>query len=143
MDPVLEVLRCDQLVLRRVVWLRCPRTTNCVCCAHHRSSTSSLPLSLTFASTFAFMSSSETDHYPLHTPAPHTRTDEEAARSKQLREERLNFPPLYVVVGVYRLCTDKNLYVPAWQKCKHGALRGAAVGAGWVSCLWRIRPWRS
>lgn len=45
---------------------------------------------------------------------------------------RLHFPPSYVVVGVYRLCTDKLLYKPAWDKCKHGVQRGLVVGFVWV-----------
>ncbi|KAI3621277.1 hypothetical protein WG66_014508 [Moniliophthora roreri] len=45
---------------------------------------------------------------------------------------RLQFPPSYAVVGVYRLCTDKALYIPAWQKCKHGTIRGAVVGVVWT-----------
>lgn len=45
---------------------------------------------------------------------------------------RLQFPPTYVVVGVYRLFTDKNLYVPAWKKCKHGFVRGLGIGLAWV-----------
>ena len=69
----------------------------------------------------AIMSS---DVRPLHADA--------TARSKANRAERLSFPPSYVVVGVYRLLSDKNLYVPAWQKCKHGFLRGAVIGLGWV-----------
>ncbi|KAL1950365.1 hypothetical protein VTO73DRAFT_5489 [Trametes versicolor] len=44
---------------------------------------------------------------------------------------RLQFPPSYVVVGFYRLVTDRNLYVPAWQKCKHGFVRGATVALVW------------
>ncbi|KAJ3732662.1 hypothetical protein DFJ43DRAFT_1072064 [Lentinula guzmanii] len=46
--------------------------------------------------------------------------------------QRLQFPPSYALVGVYRLCTDKNLYVPVWQKCQHGTVRGAAVGLVWA-----------
>ncbi|KAJ7099532.1 hypothetical protein B0H15DRAFT_1002605 [Mycena belliarum] len=45
---------------------------------------------------------------------------------------RLQFPPSYVLVGVYRLFTDKLLYVPAWQKCQHGVQRGAVVGLIWA-----------
>ena len=45
---------------------------------------------------------------------------------------RLEFPPSYVLVGVYRLLTDKNLYGPAWDKCKHGTRRGAIVGGIWA-----------
>ncbi|KAF7315517.1 hypothetical protein MIND_00067000 [Mycena indigotica] len=45
---------------------------------------------------------------------------------------RLQFPPSYVVVGCYRLFTDKLLYVPAWKKCQHGTQRGAVVGLIWA-----------
>lgn len=45
---------------------------------------------------------------------------------------RLLFPPSYVIVGVYRLFTDKSLLVPAWKKCKHGTVRGAGVALVWV-----------
>ena len=58
----------------------------------------------------------------------------DARRSQFVREERLNFPPVYVVVGVYRLLTVKNLYIPVWAKCKHGVVRGVVGGAGWVGC---------
>lgn len=47
---------------------------------------------------------------------------------------RLKFPPSYVIVGAYRLCTDESLYKPAWDKCKHGVQRGLIVGFVWV-CL--------
>ena len=46
---------------------------------------------------------------------------------------RLQFPPSYVVVGVYRLITDRSLRVPAWDKLKHGVVRGASVALVWVS----------
>ncbi|KAJ7072180.1 hypothetical protein C8F01DRAFT_1205809 [Mycena amicta] len=45
---------------------------------------------------------------------------------------RMAFPPSYVVVGCYRLFTDKLLYQPAWKKCQHGAQRGAVVGLVWA-----------
>ncbi|KAJ7647705.1 hypothetical protein FB45DRAFT_206659 [Roridomyces roridus] len=45
---------------------------------------------------------------------------------------RLQFPPSYVVVGAYRLFTDKNLYIPAWAKCQHGVQRGAIAGLIWT-----------
>ncbi|KAF8954545.1 hypothetical protein BDZ97DRAFT_1676587 [Flammula alnicola] len=45
---------------------------------------------------------------------------------------RLEFPPSYVLVGVYRLFTDKSLYKPAWDKCKHATRRGAIVGTIWA-----------
>ncbi|KAH0825940.1 hypothetical protein J3R83DRAFT_7532 [Lanmaoa asiatica] len=52
---------------------------------------------------------------------------------------RLKFPPSYVVVGVYRLCTDKSLYKPAWDKCKHGVQRGLIVGFLWTCLTYRIQ----
>src|SRR6266571_2063634 len=52
--------------------------------------------------------------------------------SLQRASLRLDFPPSYVVVGAYRLLSDKSLSVPIWQKCRNGFLRGAAVGGIWV-----------
>ncbi|KAJ7496857.1 hypothetical protein FB451DRAFT_1456743 [Mycena latifolia] len=52
---------------------------------------------------------------------------------------RLQFPPSYVLVGVYRLFTDKLLYVPAWQKCQHGVQRGAVVGLVWAFLTFGIQ----
>lgn len=52
---------------------------------------------------------------------------------------RLEFPPSYVIVGVYRLCTDKFLYRPAWDKCKHATRRGLIVGGIWVSEICALR----
>jgi hypothetical protein len=49
--------------------------------------------------------------------------------------QRLEFPPSYVVVGVYRLVTDRLLWVPAWDKCRHATRRGLVVGAVWVSVV--------
>ncbi|CDO76694.1 hypothetical protein BN946_scf184975.g3 [Trametes cinnabarina] len=39
----------------------------------------------------------------------------------------------------YRLVTDRNLYVPAWQKCKHGLVRGAAVASVWAVGTFKIQ----
>ncbi|KAL0565979.1 hypothetical protein V5O48_016039 [Marasmius crinis-equi] len=58
--------------------------------------------------------------------------DSEVPQNLQRATHRLQFPPSYVVVGVYRLFTDRTLYVPAWQKCKHGTVRGGVVGAVWA-----------
>ena len=60
------------------------------------------------------------EHVPQHLKASNTR---------------LQFTPSYVLVGVYRLFTDKNLYGPAWKKCQHGFVRGATVGLGWVGIV--------
>lgn len=46
--------------------------------------------------------------------------------------QRLRLPPSYVVVGVYRLLSDKALFFPVWQKCRSGFLKGIAVGSIWV-----------
>ncbi|KAH9486023.1 hypothetical protein JR316_0000086 [Psilocybe cubensis] len=52
---------------------------------------------------------------------------------------RMQFPPSYVLVGVYRLFTDKNLYKPAWDKCKHATRRGAIVGSIWAALTFSIQ----
>jgi len=52
---------------------------------------------------------------------------------------RLEFPPSYVIVGAYRLCTDKTLFVPAWDKCRHGARRGATVGLVWTVATFSVQ----
>ncbi|EJC98572.1 uncharacterized protein FOMMEDRAFT_161388 [Fomitiporia mediterranea MF3/22] len=59
--------------------------------------------------------------------------------SRIVRGERLAFPPIYVLVGAYRLLTDKNLYIPTWDKCKHGFVRGAIVGLGWATVTFNIQ----
>jgi len=45
---------------------------------------------------------------------------------------RLCFTPSYVIVGVYRLLSDKALFLPVWNMCRRGFLRGIAVGSVWV-----------
>jgi hypothetical protein len=52
--------------------------------------------------------------------------------SLQSATRRLSFPPSYVVVGVYRLLSDKALFSPVWQGCRSGFLRSAAIGGVWV-----------
>lgn len=52
---------------------------------------------------------------------------------------RMEFPPSYVIVGLYRFFTDKSLYKPAWDKCKHAARRGAIVGAVWFVLTFYIQ----
>jgi hypothetical protein len=51
---------------------------------------------------------------------------------------RLMFPPSYVVVGVYRLFTDRSLAGPAWAKCHHGVRRGAIVGLAWARMIFTM-----
>ncbi|KIL71125.1 hypothetical protein M378DRAFT_154587 [Amanita muscaria Koide BX008] len=52
---------------------------------------------------------------------------------------RLRHPASYVLVGVYRLCTDPTLYVPIWNKCKHATRRGLIVGAIWAILTFHIQ----
>ncbi|KAE9402694.1 hypothetical protein BT96DRAFT_1017440 [Gymnopus androsaceus JB14] len=68
------------------------------------------------------LKSSSTSKYSLDSVPEHLKRS----------THRLQFPPSYVLVGVYRLCTDRNLYVPAWQKCQHGTVRGLGVGLVWA-----------
>jgi hypothetical protein len=65
-------------------------------------------------------------------PSPSYSSDDDIPQTLQRAALRLGFPPSYVVVGVYRLCTDPKIRNPAWDKCKHGVMRGAAVGIVWV-----------
>ncbi|KAF8529711.1 hypothetical protein BU17DRAFT_24936, partial [Hysterangium stoloniferum] len=55
------------------------------------------------------------------------------------RESRLNFPPLYAAVGIYRLLTDPKLFRPIWDKVRHGAQRGIIVGLGWTVLTFKIQ----
>jgi len=52
---------------------------------------------------------------------------------------RLQFSPSYVIVGIYRLVTDKSLYGPAWDKCKHGTQRGLVAGFLWTCVSFHIQ----
>lgn len=72
---------------------------------------------------------------PIPIDSSSTLSVNDAERARANRAERLAFPPLYVLVGAYRLVTDKNLWEPTWAKCKHGAMRGAIVGLGWVRIM--------
>ncbi len=60
-------------------------------------------------------------------------TNQSVPDSLQRASLRLDFPPSYVIVGAYRLLSDKALFVPIWKKCRNGFLRGIAVGSVWVS----------
>jgi hypothetical protein len=55
------------------------------------------------------------------------------------RALRLSFTPSYALVGAYRLLTDWSLFWAVWKKCKHGALRGLAVGGAWVFLSWKAQ----
>ncbi|KII93002.1 hypothetical protein PLICRDRAFT_35170 [Plicaturopsis crispa FD-325 SS-3] len=53
--------------------------------------------------------------------------------------QRLEFPPSYVVVGAYRLFTDRAMYVPAWDKCRHATRRGLIVAAIWAISSYKLQ----
>jgi hypothetical protein len=46
--------------------------------------------------------------------------------------QRLGFSPSYVVVGTYRLFSDRSLISPVWQGCRSGFSKSVAVGSIWV-----------
>ncbi|KAF4563338.1 hypothetical protein EYR40_006939 [Pleurotus pulmonarius] len=64
---------------------------------------------------------------------------ENVPKSLKSATMRMKFPPSYVIVGVYRLCTDKLLYKPAWDKCRHGARRGIIAGLIWAIMTYRVQ----
>ena len=78
--------------------------------------------------------------YKGSTPAPSPyAVDENIPVNLRRATHRLQFPPSYVAVGFYRLLSDPKLRVPAWNKCKHGFMRGATVGLVWVSSVhWMV-----
>ena len=111
------------------------------------SSTSSVHLlSLSNLQCFNIMSSAAASSentiipggYKGDTPSPYAE-DENIPLSLRRATHRMQFPPSYVVVGFYRLLTDPQLRVPAWKKCEHGFMRGAAVGLVWVSLILLVR----
>ncbi|CCM03818.1 uncharacterized protein FIBRA_05967 [Fibroporia radiculosa] len=69
-------------------------------------------------------------------PVPYTHNVPDHLRRATTR---LQFPPTYVVVGVYRLITDKSLSIPAWKKCEHGVIRGLGVGLAWTFTTFKIQ----
>ncbi|KIY49168.1 hypothetical protein FISHEDRAFT_41591 [Fistulina hepatica ATCC 64428] len=52
---------------------------------------------------------------------------------------RMQFPPSYVIVGVYRLLNDPQLRKPTWDKCKHATRRGLIVGFAWAALTFGIQ----
>ncbi|KAF9477017.1 hypothetical protein BDN70DRAFT_838357 [Pholiota conissans] len=72
-------------------------------------------------------------------PSPHSSPKPVIPEKLQRATLRLEFPPSYVVVGVYRLITDRNLWVPAWDKCRHAVRRGAIVGGIWAFVTFKIQ----
>ncbi|KZP15408.1 hypothetical protein FIBSPDRAFT_832994 [Athelia psychrophila] len=71
----------------------------------------------------------------LFTEHPYVVTPPELERAVR----RLQFPPSYAVVGMYRLITDPSLRRPAWDKCKHGTQRGLVVGVAWAALTFEVQ----
>ncbi|WVQ77005.1 hypothetical protein IAR50_006684 [Cryptococcus sp. DSM 104548] len=55
--------------------------------------------------------------------------------------ELLHFPPLYTVVGLYRLLTDPSIRRPVFDKVKHAAARGLIVGGVYAVFSWKVLDW--
>ena len=71
-----------------------------------------------------------------HRPSINSSFVEHVPATLERAANRLSFPPSYIVVGAYRLITDKSILVPVWKKSQHGVVRGLGIGAAWV----RTRP---
>lgn len=56
-------------------------------------------------------------------------------------QELLAFPPLYVIVGIYRLATDPVLRDASWDKVRHATYRGVVVGVLWTIFSWPWQHW--
>ncbi|CAE6437101.1 unnamed protein product [Rhizoctonia solani] len=54
-------------------------------------------------------------------------------------QELLTLPPVYCVVGIYRLLTDPLIRKPVWDKCRHGVRRGGLVGLAWAVMTWKLQ----
>ena len=55
--------------------------------------------------------------------------------------ELLHIPPLYTVVGLYRLLTDRSIREPVFDKVRHAAVRGLIVGALYAVGSWKVMRW--
>ncbi|CEL62871.1 hypothetical protein RSOLAG1IB_10539 [Rhizoctonia solani AG-1 IB] len=54
-------------------------------------------------------------------------------------QELLTLPPVYCVVGIYRLLTDPLIRKPVWDKCRHGVRRGGLVSLFWAALTWKLQ----
>ncbi len=60
-------------------------------------------------------------------------------RFARMPEETLSFPPLYCVVGAYRLLHDASLWRPMWAKCSSAAKQAGLAGMVWALLTWPIQ----
>lgn len=55
--------------------------------------------------------------------------------------EFLHIPPLYTLVGLYRLSTDTSIRSPVLDKIKHATIRGLVVSAIYAVGSWGVLRW--
>ncbi|WVF70297.1 hypothetical protein IAT40_005086 [Kwoniella sp. CBS 6097] len=55
--------------------------------------------------------------------------------------ELLHFPPIYTLVGLYRLITDPVIRQPVLDKVKHASIRGLVVGGLYAGLSWKFMSW--
>ncbi|PWZ01196.1 UreD-domain-containing protein [Testicularia cyperi] len=54
-------------------------------------------------------------------------------------QETLTFPPIYCIVGAYRLAHDPVLWKPMWAKCSKAAKQAGILGIVWLVITWPIQ----
>ncbi|PWN50618.1 hypothetical protein IE53DRAFT_387064 [Violaceomyces palustris] len=54
-------------------------------------------------------------------------------------QETLKFPPLYCIVGAYRLIHDPALWKPMWKKCSKAAKQAGLLSLGWAVFTWPLQ----
>ncbi|WWD09615.1 hypothetical protein V865_007743 [Kwoniella europaea PYCC6329] len=55
--------------------------------------------------------------------------------------ELLHLPPLYTLVGLYRLLSDPFIRQPVLDKIKHASVRGLVVGGIYAAGTWKLMDW--
>jgi hypothetical protein len=55
--------------------------------------------------------------------------------------ELLHIPPLYTLVGLYRLITDPLIRTPVLDKIRHATIRGLLAGGLYAFGSWKIMNW--
>lgn len=62
-------------------------------------------------------------------------------KTVKMPSELLHLPPLYAIVGLYRLATDPSIRTPVLDKVKHAAVRGVVVGSVYTVLSWKAMDW--
>ena len=63
------------------------------------------------------------------------------SKKDNMPSELLHIPPLYTLVGLYRLFTDPFIRQPVFDKVKHATVRGLVVGALYAVGSWKVMRW--